>query len=65
MPSLGGCGGGDRFARAVSWSGEGDSMTLRLISSARSSDESSSLALVILVYRFSKMVRVVTVMVNM
>lgn len=64
MPSLGGWGGAV-FSLGRSSSGDGDSMTLRLISSARSSASSSSLTLVFLVYFFSKIRRVVMVMVKM
>ena len=62
MPSL---GGGVRFMGGASSTGDGESMTLRLMSSARSSDSSISLTLVFLVYFCSKMRSAVRVMVKM
>lgn len=62
IPSL---GGGGRFKFGDSSRGDGESMTFRRMSSARSRDSSSSVTLVFLVYFFSRIRRTVTVMVKM
>jgi hypothetical protein len=62
MPSL---GGGATLIRGDSSTGDGESMILRLMSSARWSDSTISLTFVFLVYFCSKMRRTVRVTVHM